>query len=40
MVFDMLKIFVKQSWPPKSKFAVEDMPDLTGRVIIVTGEYV
>ena len=23
--------------PPKSKFKVEDMPDLTGKVIIVTG---
>lgn len=26
-----------QSRPPKSKFTVEDIPDLTGRVIIVTG---
>ena len=24
-------------FPPKSKFSVEDIPDLTGKVIIVTG---
>lgn len=28
-----------QSWPPKSKFAIEQIPDLTGRVIIVTGTF-
>ncbi|KAJ7505236.1 hypothetical protein B0H11DRAFT_1977646 [Mycena galericulata] len=28
---------VGQSYPPKSKFSVNDIPDLTGRVIIVTG---
>lgn len=26
-----------QIFPPKSKFAVEDIPDLTGKIIIVTG---
>jgi len=26
-----------QTFPPKSKFSVEDIPDLTGKVIIVTG---
>ncbi|KIM74352.1 hypothetical protein PILCRDRAFT_14500 [Piloderma croceum F 1598] len=26
-----------QSFPPKSKFAVDDIPDLSGQVIIVTG---
>ncbi|KAJ8591108.1 NAD(P)-binding protein [Rhizopogon salebrosus TDB-379] len=26
-----------QSFPPKSKFRVDDIPDLTGKVIIVTG---
>jgi retinol dehydrogenase-12 len=26
-----------QMFPPKSKFNVEDIPDLTGKVIIVTG---
>jgi retinol dehydrogenase 12 len=26
-----------QSWPPKSKFNIEDIPDLTGKIIIVTG---
>ena len=26
-----------QSFPPKSKFSAEDIPDLSGKVIIVTG---
>lgn len=26
-----------QSRPPASKFSVDDIPDLTGKVIIVTG---
>jgi len=29
--------FLKQSFPPKSKFSVSDIPDLSGKVIIVTG---
>ncbi|KAJ7925904.1 NAD-binding protein [Mycena leptocephala] len=29
--------YISQSFPPKSKFTVDDIPDLTGRVIIVTG---
>ncbi|KDR82951.1 hypothetical protein GALMADRAFT_238648 [Galerina marginata CBS 339.88] len=28
---------INQSWPPKSQFTVDDIPDLTGKVIIVTG---
>jgi retinol dehydrogenase-12 len=28
---------VTQTFPPKSKFSVEDIPDSTGKVIIVTG---
>ncbi|KAF8885699.1 NAD(P)-binding protein [Gymnopilus junonius] len=28
---------ISQSFPPKSKFSVDDIPDLTGKVIIVTG---
>ncbi|KAF8158889.1 hypothetical protein K438DRAFT_1731914 [Mycena galopus ATCC 62051] len=28
---------LSQSFPPKSKFSVNDIPDLTGQVIIVTG---
>ena len=28
---------LSESFPPKSKFKVEDMPDLTGKVTIVTG---
>jgi retinol dehydrogenase-12 len=26
-----------QTFPPQSKFNLEDIPDLTGKVIIVTG---
>ena len=26
-----------QVYPPKSKFSVDQIPDLTGRVVIVTG---
>jgi short-subunit dehydrogenase len=29
--------FYTQSFPPASKFKVEDIPDLTGKVILVTG---
>ena len=28
---------IDEGFPPKSKFNVEDIPDLTGKVIIVTG---
>ncbi|PPQ73153.1 hypothetical protein CVT26_014819 [Gymnopilus dilepis] len=28
---------ISQSFPPKSKFTVDDIPDLSGKVIIVTG---
>ncbi|PIL34948.1 hypothetical protein GSI_02735 [Ganoderma sinense ZZ0214-1] len=28
---------LQQSFPPKSKFTVDDIPDLSGRVVIVTG---
>ncbi|KAJ7352040.1 hypothetical protein DFH08DRAFT_693367, partial [Mycena albidolilacea] len=28
---------IKQGFPPKSKFSVDDLPDLSGQVIIVTG---
>ncbi|KAJ7872781.1 NAD(P)-binding protein, partial [Mycena olivaceomarginata] len=28
---------IKQGFPPKSKFSVDDIPDLSGQVIIVTG---
>ncbi|KAF8662085.1 hypothetical protein AX16_001195 [Volvariella volvacea WC 439] len=27
----------RQSWPPASKFTIDDIPDLTGKVVIVTG---
>jgi len=28
---------VNESFPPKTKFNVDDIPDLTGKVMIVTG---
>ncbi|KAK0463675.1 uncharacterized protein EV420DRAFT_1519436 [Desarmillaria tabescens] len=33
----LLHSFIKQSWPPSSRFSVDDIPDLSGKVIIVTG---
>ncbi|KAI0777908.1 NAD(P)-binding protein [Irpex lacteus] len=30
-------IFIQQSFPPKPKWGVNDIPDLTGKVVIVTG---
>ncbi|TDL27093.1 NAD-binding protein [Rickenella mellea] len=32
-----LRSFADQGFPPKSKFNVTDIPDLTGKVVIVTG---
>ena len=29
--------FINQSFPPESKFTVDSIPDLTGKVIIVMG---
>jgi retinol dehydrogenase-12 len=29
----------KQGFPPKAQWGVDDIPDLTGRVIVVTGGY-
>ena len=29
---------IAQVVPPKSKFSVDQIPDLTGRVVIVTGD--
>lgn len=28
---------VRETFPPKSRFSVDDIPDLTGKVAIVTG---
>lgn len=28
-----------QSWPPKNKFSIDEIPDLSGKVAIVTGGY-
>ena len=30
---------ILQAFPPRSHFAVEDIPDLTGKVVIVTGAF-
>ncbi|TDL27094.1 NAD-binding protein [Rickenella mellea] len=32
-----MRLLIDQSFPPKSKFNVEDIPDLTGKIVIVTG---
>lgn len=31
--------YLAQSFPPKSEFDIADIPDLTGKIIIVTGQY-
>jgi len=36
-VLASLLIFLRQSFPPKPTFTVNDIPDLSGKVIIVTG---
>ncbi|KAK0244718.1 hypothetical protein EDD85DRAFT_809353 [Armillaria nabsnona] len=33
----VVQSFVSQTWPPKPKFSVDDIPDLSGKVVIVTG---
>ena len=30
---------VDQTWPPKPKFSIDDIPDQAGKVVIVTGGY-
>ena len=32
-----IRPLIAQTFPPKPKFKVEEIPDLTGRVVIVTG---
>ncbi|OJT03837.1 hypothetical protein TRAPUB_5477 [Trametes pubescens] len=32
-----LSAIINQGFPPKSKFSVDQIPDLTGRVVLVTG---
>ncbi len=32
-----MRSLIDQSFTPKSKFNVEDIPDLTGKIVIVTG---
>ena len=36
-VMGLVLSIINESFPPKSKFNVEDIPDLSGKVIIVTG---
>lgn len=36
-MFSLLKMFVDQTYPPKPKFSENDVPDLSGKVIVVTG---
>ena len=36
LAYSLFSVFT-QTFPPQSKFNVDDIPDLTGKVIIVTG---
>ncbi|TFK24921.1 NAD(P)-binding protein [Coprinopsis marcescibilis] len=36
-MFSVAQAFIDESYPPKSRFRVDDIPDLTGKVAIVTG---
>lgn len=36
-ILEFLKANLDQSYPPAPKFSEDDVPDLTGKVIIVTG---
>ncbi|KAK0464215.1 uncharacterized protein EV420DRAFT_1515391 [Desarmillaria tabescens] len=29
--------FITQTWPPQSKFSIDQIPDLSGKVVIITG---
>ncbi|PFH47750.1 hypothetical protein AMATHDRAFT_6454 [Amanita thiersii Skay4041] len=33
----ILHSLIAQGWPPKSKFNVQDIPDMSGKIVIVTG---
>jgi retinol dehydrogenase 12 len=33
----MFRALLSENFPPKSKFAVTDIPDLSSKIIIVTG---
>ncbi|KAH8106655.1 NAD-binding protein [Phellopilus nigrolimitatus] len=35
----MASSFISESWPPKSHFNIKDIPNLHGKVVIVTGGY-
>ncbi|KAJ7750814.1 NAD-P-binding protein [Mycena metata] len=37
VLWDFIKSLATESFPPKSKFTIQDVPDLSGKVIIVTG---
>lgn len=32
-----IQSFLTQTWPPKSKFSIDQIPDLSGKVVIITG---
>ena len=38
--FSMLRILYEHTFPPKPVFSTEAIPNLKGRVVIVTGTYV
>ncbi|KAF9265606.1 NAD(P)-binding protein [Marasmius fiardii PR-910] len=33
----LIQSFISQTWPPAPKFSVDQIPDLTGRVVFITG---
>ena len=37
MLKEKLSMFVDQKYAPQSKFTEDDVPDLAGRVMVVTG---
>ncbi|KAJ7226766.1 NAD-P-binding protein [Mycena pura] len=37
VLWDMVKSLATESFPPRSKFTIKDVPDLSGKIIIVTG---
>lgn len=40
VIWDFIKSLAIESFPPKSKFTIEDVSDVSGKVIIVTSEYI
>ncbi len=37
IIWDFIMSMLTESFPPKPKWTIDDIPDLSGKVIIVTG---